>query len=150
MPRNNERESLTTKVKEYIANAEACSAENQSLDVKSVAEALKVSRTTLYKYNLNVLINDAQKQQHQRAKLSGKMLDRQAYSEKIRELAQELERERERNKGLVAQIILMEANAARLGFDPEEMYKTLPKPDRSVSRAGQRHRNGGNRWNDRR
>jgi len=33
-------------------------------------------------------------------------------------------------------IAIMEANAARLGFDPEEMYKPILKPLRGVSRAG--------------
>jgi hypothetical protein len=47
-----------------------------------------------------------------------------------------LEKERERNKALVARIAIMEANAARLGFDPEEMYKPILKPVRTVSRAG--------------
>jgi len=30
----------------------------------------------------------------------------------------------------------MEANAARLGFDPEEMHKPILKPVRTISRAG--------------
>jgi hypothetical protein len=51
-------------------------------------------------------------------------------------MSQELEKERERNKALVARIAIMEANAARLGFDPEEMYKPILKPVRTVSRAG--------------
>ena len=50
----------------------------------------------------------------------------------------ELEKERERNKALVARIAIMEANAARLGFDPEEMYKPILKPVRTTSRAGAR------------
>ena len=32
----------------------------------------------------------------------------------------------------------MEANAARLGFDPEEMHKAILKPVRTMSRAGSR------------
>ena len=31
----------------------------------------------------------------------------------------------------------MEANAARLGFDPEEMHQPILKPVRTMSRAGQ-------------
>src|SRR5215813_5587897 len=46
------------------------------------------------------------------------------------------EKEREKNKKLVAQIAIIEVNAARLGIDPEELYKPIPKPIRTVSRAG--------------
>jgi hypothetical protein len=37
---------------------------------------------------------------------------------------------------LVTRIAIMEANAARLGFDPEEMFKPILKPVRATSRAG--------------
>ncbi len=53
-----------------------------------------------------------------------------------------LQQERERNKHLVAQVAVMEANAARLGFDPEEMYRPLLKPVRTVSRAGTNNKVG--------
>ena len=47
-----------------------------------------------------------------------------------------MEKERERSKKLVGRIAIMEANAARLGFDPEEMQKAILKPVRTMSRAG--------------
>jgi hypothetical protein len=50
--------------------------------------------------------------------------------------AEEIEKERERSNGLVGRIAIMEANAARLGFDPEEMHKPILKPIRTMSRAG--------------
>ena len=34
-------------------------------------------------------------------------------------LTEEIEKEREQSKGLVGRIAIMEANAARLGFDPK-------------------------------
>jgi hypothetical protein len=37
-------------------------------------------------------------------------------------------------KALVARIAIMEANAARLAFEPEEMFKPILKPVRTVSR----------------
>ena len=44
---------------------------------------------------------------------------------------------------LVGRIVIMEANVARLGFDPEEMHKPILKPVRTTSRvvrASMRHR----------
>ena len=58
-------------------------------------------------------------------------------SREIRKLIEEVEKERERSKGLVGRIAIMEANVARLGFDPEEMHKPILKPVRTMSRAGQ-------------
>jgi hypothetical protein len=42
-----------------------------------------------------------------------------------------------RSKNLVGRIAIMEANAAKLGIDPEEMHKSISKPVRTLSRAGQ-------------
>jgi hypothetical protein len=42
----------------------------------------------------------------------------------------------ERNKHLVARLALVEANAARLGIDPEELYRPVMRPMRNVSHAG--------------
>jgi hypothetical protein len=36
----------------------------------------------------------------------------------------------------VARIAVLEANAARLGFDPENMHKAILKPVRTLSRGG--------------
>ena len=59
-------------------------------------------------------------------------IERRSFHDQVHGLSQELEKERERNKALVARIAIMEANAARLGFDPEEMYKPILKPVRTT------------------
>jgi hypothetical protein len=134
MPRSSVREDLRQRLREHLALAEAHPAE--ALDVRSVAAALGVSPTTLYKYGFNREINAAEQRQLECGHLSGKEIERRSFHDQVLGLSQELERERERNKALVARIAIMEANAARLGFDPEEMYKPILKPVRTVSRAG--------------
>ena len=76
--------------------------------------------------------------------LSGAAIEQQFYTDRIRDLTAELQQERQRSKNLIARIAIMEANAARLGFDPEEMYKPILKPLRGVSRAG-----SGGKWHGR-
>jgi len=49
----------------------------------------------------------------------------------------EWSKEREPSKSLVGRIAIMEANADRLGIDPEEMHQPIVKPVRTMSRAGQ-------------
>lgn len=68
--------------------------------------------------------------------ISGAAIEQDYFKDQIRKLTEEIEKERERSKGLVGRIAIMEANAARLGFDPEEMYKAILKPIRTMSRAG--------------
>jgi hypothetical protein len=60
----------------------------------------------------------------------------QAYTDRIRDLENELALEREKNKKLVAKIQIIKVNAGRLGIDPEELHSAIPKPIRTVSRAG--------------
>ena len=60
MPRNSQRENTRQKVREYLAIAEAHSADEHPLDVRSVASRLTISRTTIYKYQLNREINAAE------------------------------------------------------------------------------------------
>ncbi|HLV97059.1 MAG TPA: hypothetical protein VKT82_00150 [Ktedonobacterales bacterium] len=108
------------------------SLEECPLHVRNVAAALKISPTTIYKYELDVLIGAARERQMQRAKGQKKKRQRTPDEETIHRLQMELEQERERNKGLVTRIVLMEANAARLGWDPEELYRPLPKPLRNA------------------
>jgi hypothetical protein len=136
MPRSSVREDLLRRLRDHLTVAEAHAAEECPLDVRSVAAALGVSPTTLYKYGFNREINAAEQHQRESSHVSGREIERRSFHDQVRGLSQELEKERERNKALVARITMMEANAARLGFDPEEMYKPILKPVRTVSRAG--------------
>jgi hypothetical protein len=138
MPRSGVREDLLRRLRDHLAVAEAHAPEESRLDVRSVAAALGVSPTTLYKYGFNREINAAEQRQRENVHVSGREIERRSFHNQVHGLPQELEKERERNKALVARIAIMEANAARLGFDPEEMYKLISKPLRTVARAGSR------------
>jgi len=74
--------------------------------------------------------------QRENSFIAGAAIDQGYFKGEIRKLTEEPEKERERSKGLVGRIAIMEANAAKLGFDPEEMHKPIQRPIRTVSRAG--------------
>lgn len=137
MPRSSMREDLLRRLRDHLAVSETHLPEERPLDVRGVAVALGVSPTTLYKYGFNREINAAEQRQQENGALSGKAIEQRFYSDQVRALTEQLEKERERSKGLVGRIAIMEANAARLGFDPEEMHKPILKPLRTTSRAGQ-------------
>lgn len=136
MPRSSIHEELRRRLREHLAIAEIHPPEECPLDVRNVASVLRVSPTTLYKFGLNREINAAMQRQRENMYIAGAAIEQQFFKDEIHGLKLELERERERSKGLVGQIAIMEANAARLGFDPEEMHKPILKPIRTMSRAG--------------
>ncbi len=144
MARSSIREELKRRLRDHLALAETHPPEECPLDVRSVATALRISPTTLYKYALNREINAAEQRQRENMWLSGAAIEQQFYTDRIRDLTAELQQERQRSKNLIARIAIMEATAARLGFDPEELYKPILKPLRAVSRAG-----SGGKWHGR-
>lgn len=136
MSRPSVREELRRRLIDHLAIAEAYPAEERALDVRSVAAALRISPTTLYKYGFNREINAAEQRQRENAFIAGAAFEQDYFKGEIRRLTEEIEKDRERSKGLVGRIAIMEANAARLGFDPEEIHKPILKPVRTMSRAG--------------
>jgi hypothetical protein len=136
MPRYSQREELTAALHSYLAIAEVHSPEAYPLDCRSVAKALGVSPTTLYKYQLQEPIRAAEQRQRAQGELPGKSSRHNASIERLHRLEGEVKQVEERNKHLVARLALVEANAARLGIDPEELYRPVLRPVRSVSRAG--------------
>src|SRR5262249_44721948 len=107
-----------------------------ALDVRTVAAALRVGPTTLYKYGFNRDINTAAQRQQENTSSTGAAIEQVYFKNQIRTLTEELDKERRRSKNLVGQIAIMEANAARLGIDAEEMHQPILKPLRTMSRAG--------------
>ncbi|MCZ7673736.1 MAG: hypothetical protein M5U34_44800 [Chloroflexi bacterium] len=101
-----------------------------------MAAAVGVSRTSLYKYDLAIEIKAAADRQRENVGLSDTTLPPYRLGNVVRQLRQELALAETRNKALLGQINIIEANAARLGVDPEELYRPLAKPVRSVSQAG--------------
>jgi hypothetical protein len=136
MPRVNVRDQLHRRLRDHLAIAEAHPPSEMPLDVRSVAAALRVSPTTLYKYGFNDEINAAERRQHEHGLLSGPEIEKRFFEGQLDQLKAELEREREKNRQFVARIAVIEANAGRLGIDPEELYRAVLKPVRSMSRAG--------------
>jgi hypothetical protein len=136
MPRVSVRDQLRQRLRDYLAVAEAHPPSEMALDVRSVATGLRISPTTLYKYGFNDDINAAEQRQQENASLSGAEIEKRFFEGQAEQLRTELEMERERNRQLVGRIAVIEANAGRLGIDPEELYRAILKPVRSMSRAG--------------
>ncbi|MCA9945187.1 MAG: hypothetical protein KC449_16995 [Anaerolineales bacterium] len=136
MGRKSQEAELIATVQSYLEATQRSKPGECQLDVKSVAAVLGVSRTSLYKYGLDKLIKEAQQQiAEQQMEGAGEKPPR--LSNMLADLRQELKLMERRSKALVARLNLVEANAARLGIDPEELYRPLTKPVRVVSRAGQ-------------
>jgi hypothetical protein len=136
MGRKSKQAEVTVLVQSYLRQGETLAPDQCILDVKHVAQAIGVSRTSLYKYGLADEIRDAAKRQQKYANLSPAEARRSRWRDLIRQLRVELAVAEERNKSLLRCLQLVEANAARLGIDPEELFVPLPKPDRSMPITG--------------
>lgn len=136
MGRKCKKTEVTNAVRNFLATAVTQPPDEYAIDVKNVAAAIGVSRTSLYKYDLAVEIKTAASRQREHMGLSGAALQQRRLSDIVRQLRQDLELAEARNKALLGQINIIEANAARLGVDPEELYQPWAKPVRSVSQAG--------------
>jgi hypothetical protein len=71
---------------------------------------------------------------------SARRQEEEIYAERLDEKDQEVQEWRQKYNKLLAQVMLMEGNARRVGLDPDELYKPLVPPDRSVSRAGRKRK----------
>jgi hypothetical protein len=108
LARSSIREELKRTLRDHLALAETHPPEECPLDVRSVAAALRISRTTLYKYGLNREINEAEQRQRENMWLSGAAIEQQFYTDRIRNLTAELQQGRQRSKRVIARIAIME------------------------------------------
>jgi hypothetical protein len=136
MGRKSKQAQVTDEVHTYLRQGEWLAPDQCILDVKHVAQAIGVSRTSLYKYGLADDIRAAAKRQQERANLNPAEARRSRWRDLIQQLRVELSIAEERNKSLLKCLQLVEDNAARLGIDPEELFVPLPKPDRSLPITG--------------
>lgn len=138
MPRSSKEDEVRKKVLAYLKNAEAGDPSDFPIDVRNISRRVRCSPTTIYKYGLENEISAARKRQANNNPEARRASKRQKDKNAIRAVRSELEKHTQINKGLVARLALVEYNAARLGIDAEELYKPMPKPIRSTSRAGKR------------
>jgi hypothetical protein len=116
--------------------AETHAPEEYPLDCRSVIHSLEISPTTFYKYHLQDLVSATATRQRARAGRAKDHAPLHELNERVQKLKEEVKLAEDRNKHLAARLALVEANAARLGIDPEELYRPVLKPVRTVSHAG--------------
>lgn len=136
MARPSKYEEVSVALKRYLEAAETDTVAEYPLDIKSIAIRLGVSRTTLYTYQFDQEIRAAEKRRSANQQPSTEDIERQTLADTIQKLRGELAQAQERNKNLLGVINIIEANAVRIGMDPEELYRPIPKPLRQVTRAG--------------
>ncbi len=125
MARLSEKEKITAAVREYLKTNEGFGPDEKPFTVKDVALVLGFSRTTLYKYGLDKEIKAADRLRQERLATETTTPKGSKLSEANARLKEELKQAEKRNKALVERLNMVEANAARLGIDPEELHKPL-------------------------
>ena len=136
MGRQSKYETVTKAVRAYLALAETRLPDEYPLDVGSVARDVGCARASLYNYGLQGEILAAAKRQRERQQLPSNG----GLKGQLRQLRAEMVIMQQRNLALLERLNLVEANAARLNINPEELYRPLPLPPRQVSQAGRKKR----------
>ncbi|MBD2090678.1 hypothetical protein H6F67_12520 [Microcoleus sp. FACHB-1515] len=142
MGRRSVEVEVTQKVEAYLAIAEGKLPEESPIHVLAVAEALNVSRNTLYKYGLKKVIEEAAERQRQQANLSTRAKEKKAYADRIKSLRVELEIAQQQMIVQAELINRMRCNAIQFNMDLKKLEQPLEKSDRSFSRAGITQRRG--------
>lgn len=140
MPRSSKEEEVRKKVLAYLKTAEVSDPADFPIDVRNISRSVRCSPTTIYKYGLEDAISASRKRQSDNNPEARRASKRQKNKDAIRAARSEIEEHSKINKGLVARLALVEYNAARLGIDPEDLYRSMPKPLRSASRAGMKRK----------
>lgn len=133
MGRKSRRDTITEAVRAYLAEAETQPTDTHPLDVGRVATAVGCARSSIYNYGLEDAILAASQRQREREQTQPTGL-----KGLIHQLRDEIAAMETRNLALLERLNLVEANAVRLGVDPEELYRPLLKPPRQAPRIGGR------------
>jgi hypothetical protein len=100
MGRKSKQTEVTKLVHTYLYQGERVALDQCVLDVKHVAQAIGVSRTSIYNYDLADDIRAAAKRKQKHANLSPPAARRSRWRDLIRQLRLELRIAEERNKSL--------------------------------------------------
>jgi hypothetical protein len=90
----------------------------------------------LYKYGRNRDINTAAQRQQENTSSAGAAIEQDYFKNQIRALTEELDKNASAARTSSCRTAIMEANAARLRIDTEEMHSPILKPVRTMLCAG--------------
>ena len=138
MPAPRKDQQIRTAVREYLDRAVESPAEEMPINNSVLARVANTTRTTLSKWICAEEIEKAVQRQSENRKISPAQKERRALEDMLQNRTREIDILRERNRTLLARLNLVEANAKRLGIDPEELIRPIPKPWRQQTNAGRR------------
>lgn len=123
---------VTEKVAKYVADAVVLPYGEMPLSTLAVAKSIGHDRRVLKKYGLDAVIAAADKRAARDAKRS-RDTRRRSLEERVDAATLEVDKLEKQVHSLLARLALIEANAKRIGIDPEELYRPVAPPDRRVA-----------------
>lgn len=136
MSRPTKQSEVLTKIRPYLRRAEVRSPEEMPITYAALAEETGIDWRTIKRWAEDE-IKKAQTIQERQQK-SARQQEEDFYAEKLDAKDAQIQEWQTKYDTLLARVMLMEGNARRLGFDPDELYRPLVPADRSVSRAGRK------------
>jgi hypothetical protein len=140
MPARRKEEGVLRTVRAYLDEAVERSPEEMPINKSVLARVAKTTRVTLNKWVSDEMVRAAQARQRENGRLSPAQKEKRALEDMLAERDRTIATVQEQNRHLLARSNLVEGNARRLGIDPEELLRPLPKPARDLNNAGQKKR----------
>lgn len=134
MGRPSERDATLKEVAGYLRKAEVASPKDMPITFAAIARATGIDRRTVKRHAAKVI--EKAKKVQAREQMPPARQEEEAYLDSLREKDEEIAAWKAKYQAMLARSVIIEVNAQRLGIDPDELYREVPRPDRSVSRAG--------------
>lgn len=133
---SSKEEETRAKVRAYLRRAVTKPPEEYPITYMELQRQTGIDRRTVKKH-MQDEIEQAQREQELNATgTTPAEKEKIAFRQKIEARDERIEELEEKNKKLLKKLLLVESNAQRLGIDPDQLYKSVRRPDQSVSNAG--------------
>lgn len=130
------KEKTEERVRAYLKRAIEQPAEKAPINYSEISRRTEIDRRTVKKWMRSEIEQAQREQTRNSGELSPRERDAQLFRDKLRSRDQQIGKMETVIGNLRERLLLVEANAQRLGINPDELYSPIRRPDRSVSRAG--------------
>jgi len=133
---SSKEEETRNKVRGYLRRAVTEPPEEYPITYMELQRQTGIDRRTVKKHMQDEVEQAKREQELNATGATPAEKEKIAFQEKLEAREQRIEELEEENERLLRKLLLVEANAQRLGIDPDELYKSIRRTDQSVSRAG--------------
>lgn len=124
------RGALVEKAREVLLEWAGLSPETHPINLSRLANKLKVSRQALYDNGLDKEIDRYKKLQRKNFSDNQSAAERKSKDQQIADLKEQVISMQQKLDGWIEKWVTVEYNARMLGIDPDQIFASMPAPER--------------------